>query len=215
MKLVDPDGREMFPTEAEAAKVRSNAIGLFGESRVGDIFNKGDDEHPNYAFHVFGYGKDKYEKPIPNESGVWAYKPDKCIDSKTDLFMYSTFKAEKEWSLSGSFSIGGQFDIEVGTIKLGVNLSNVDLVGIDWDLGKGQVGTYRIEDNDARGSRGVSLGMFTLAGQSYKGGDCIDKSSMRTNILGAGVGKSSGQWNISFGLAAILGIHVNLNSKIK
>ena len=215
LKLVDPDGEEMFPTEAEATKVRSNAIELFGELRVGDIFNKGDDEHPDYAFHVFGYGKDKYEKPIPNESGVWAYKPDKCIDSKFDLFMYSTFKAKKEWSLNASITLGAEAKIQLGSIGAGVNLSDVDLVGIDWDLGKGQVDTYRIEDNNAGGSRGVYLGVFTLAGQNYKGGDYIDQNSLQTNVLGAGIGKNEGRWNLSIGAALGFGIHINFNSKIK
>lgn len=215
VRLVDPEGEEMFPTEADAARVRANAVELFGESRVGEIFDKGDIDHPNYAFHVFGYGKDKSEKPLTNEGGVWAYKPDKCIDSKFDLFLYTTFKAEKEWSLNGSFSIGGQVDIEVVPIKFGVNLSNVDLVGMGMNFSGGNIDFYHCEDNNARGSRGISLGVFTLSGQSYEGGDYIDKSSMKTNILGAGVGKSSGQWNLSFGLAVILGIHANFNSKIK
>lgn len=35
VKLVDPDGKEMFPTESAAAKVRANAVDMFGESRVG------------------------------------------------------------------------------------------------------------------------------------------------------------------------------------
>ncbi len=34
VKLLDPDGREMFPTESAAAKVRANAVDMFGESRV-------------------------------------------------------------------------------------------------------------------------------------------------------------------------------------
>ena len=63
VKLVDPDGREMFPTESAAAKVRANAVDMFGESRVGEIYNKGDEKHPNYAFLVYDYGKDKYERP--------------------------------------------------------------------------------------------------------------------------------------------------------
>jgi RHS repeat-associated protein len=84
VKLVDPDGKEMFPTESAAAKVRANAVDMFGESRVGEIYNKGDEKHPNYAFLVYDYGKDKYERP--SSKGVWAYKPDKCVDSKFDLF---------------------------------------------------------------------------------------------------------------------------------
>ena len=69
VKLLDPDGREMFPTESAAAKVRANAVDMFGESRVGEIYNKGDEKHPNYAFLVYDYGKDKYERPHPKEYG--------------------------------------------------------------------------------------------------------------------------------------------------
>ena len=46
VKLVDPDGREVFPTESAAAKVRANAVDMFGKSRVGEIYNKGDEKHP-------------------------------------------------------------------------------------------------------------------------------------------------------------------------
>ena len=213
VKLVDPDGREMFPTESAAAKVRANAVDMFGESRVGEIYNKGDEKHPNYAFLVYDYGKDKYERP--SSKGVWAYKPDKCVDSKFDLFLYATFKAEKEWSFNGSFSIGGQCGVDVGCVNLGINISSIDLVGIDWDLGKGKVDTYHCEENNARGSRGVSLGLLTLAGQTYEGGDYIDEASKRTNVLGVGVGKSKGQWNITLGVTAILGIQISISSKIK
>ena len=213
VKLVDPDGREMFPTESAAAKVRANAVDMFGESRVGEIYNKGDEKHPNYAFLVYDYGKDKYERP--SSKGVWAYKPDKCVDSKFDLFLYATFKAEKEWSFNGSFSIGGQCGVDVGCVNLGINISSIDLVGIDWDWGKGKVDTYHCEENNARGSRGVSLGLFTLAGQTYEGGDYIDEASKRTNVLGVGVGQSKGQWNITLGVSVILGIQISISSKIK
>ena len=213
VKLVDPDGREMFPTKSAAAKVRANAVDMFGESRVGEIYNKGDEKHPNYAFLVYDYGKDKYERP--SSKGVWAYKPDKCVDSKFDLFLYATFKAEKEWSFNGSFSIGGQCGVDVGCVNLGINISSIDLVGIDWDWDKGKVDTYHCEENNARGSRGVSLGLFTLAGQTYEGGDYIDEASKRTNVLGVGVGQSKGQWNITLGVAAILGIQISISSKIK
>ena len=213
VKLVDPDGREMFPTESAAAKVRANAVDMFGESRVGEIYNNGDEKHPNYAFLVYDYGKDKYERP--SSKGVWAYKPDKCVDSKFDLFLYATFKAEKEWSFNGSFSIGGQCGVDVGCVNLGINISSIDLVGIDWDWGKGKVDTYHCEENNARGSRGVSLGLFTLAGQTYEGGDYIDEASKRTNVLGVGVGQSKGQWNITLGVTAILGVQISISSKIK
>lgn len=213
MKLVDPDGREMFPTKSAAAKVRANVVDMFGESRVGEIYNKGDEKHPNYAFLVYDYGKDKYERP--SSKGVWAYKPDNCVDSKFDLFLYATFKAEKEWSFKGSFSIGGQCGVDVGCVNLGINISSIDLVGIDWDWGKGKVDTYHCEENNARGSRGVSLGLFTLAGQTYEGGDYIDEASKRTNVLGVGVGQSKGQWNITLGVTAILGIQISISSKIK
>ena len=213
VKLVDPDGREMFPTESAAAKVRANAVDMFGESRVGEIYNKGDEKHPNYAFLVYDYGKDKYERS--SSKGVWAYKPDKCVDSKFDLFLYATFKAEKEWSFNGSFSIGGQCGVDVGCVNLGINISSIDLVGIDWDWGKGKVDTYHCEENNARGTRGVSLGLFTVAGQTYEGGDYIDEASKRTNVLGVGVGQSKGQWNITSGVTAILGILISISSKIK
>lgn len=213
VKLVDPDGREMFPTESAAAKVRANAVDMFGESRVGEIYNNGDEKHPNYAFLVYDYGKDKYERP--SSKGVWAYKPDKCVDSKFDLFLYATFKAEKEWSFNGSFSIGGQCGVDEDCLNLGINISSIDLVGIDWDWGKGKVDTYHCEENNARGSRGVSLGLFTLAGQTYEGGDYIDEASKRTNVLGVGVGQSKGQWNITLGVTAILGIQISISSKIK
>lgn len=85
---------------------------------------------PHYAFLVYDYGKDKYERP--SSKGVWAYKPDKCVDSKFDLFLYATFKAEKEWSFNGSFSIGGQCGVDVGCVNLGINISSIDWVGIDW-----------------------------------------------------------------------------------
>ena len=61
----------------------------------------------------------------------------------------------------------------------------------------------------------VSLGLFTLAGQTYEGGDYIDEASKRTNVLGAGVGQSKGQWNITLGVSAILGIQISISSKIK
>ena len=130
-------------------------------------------------------------------------------------FLYATFKAEKEWSFNGSFSIGGQCGVDVGCVNLGINISSIDLVGIDWDWGKGKVDTYHCEENNARGSRGVSLGLFTLAGQTYEGGDYIDEASKRTNVLGVGVGQSKGQWNITLGVAAILGIQISISSKIK
>ena len=207
VKLLDP------PTESAAAKVRANAVDMFGESHVGEIYNKGDEKHPNYAFLVYDYGKDNYERP--SSKGVWAYKPDKCVDSKFDLFLYATFKAEKEWSFNGSFSIGGQCGVDVGCVNLGINISSIDLVGIDWDWGKGKVDTYHCEENNARGTRGVSLGLFTLAGQTYEGGDYFDEASKRTNVLGVGVGQSKGQWNITLGVAAILGIQISISSKIK
>lgn len=99
--------------------------------------------------------------------------------------------------------------------RLGVNVGNVDLWGFDWNLNKGEFGFYNIEDNNARGSRGVSSGLVTIGGQSYMGGDYIDKKSMTTNFCGAGFGKSAGQWNISVGFAVIFGIQINVNSKIK
>ena len=207
VKLLDP------PTESAAAKVRANAVDMFGESHVGEIYNKGDEKHPNYAFLVYDYGKDNYERP--SSKGVWAYKPDKCVDSKFDLFLYATFKAEKEWSFNGSFSIGGQCGVDVGCVNLGINISSIDLVGIDWDWGKGKVDTYHCEENNARGTRGVSLGLFTLAGQTYEGGDYFDEASKRTNVLGVGVGQSKGQWNITLGVTAILGIQISISSKIK
>lgn len=67
VKLLDPDGREMFTTESAAAKVRANGVDMFGESRVGEIYNKGDEKHPNYAFLVYDYGKDNMKGPHPKE----------------------------------------------------------------------------------------------------------------------------------------------------
>ena len=64
-------------------------------------------------------------------------------------FLYATFKAEKEWSFNGSFSIGGQCGVDVGCVNLGINISSIDLVGIDWDWGKGKVDTYYCEENNA------------------------------------------------------------------
>ena len=130
-------------------------------------------------------------------------------------FLYATFKAEKEWSFNGSFSIGGQCGVDVGCVNLGINISSIDLVGIDWDWGKGKVDTYHCEENNARGTRGVSLGLFTLAGQTYEGGDYFDEASKRTNVLGVGVGQSKGQWNNTLGVTAILGIQISISSKIK
>ena len=52
VKLVDPNGEDMYPTENQAKNDRALAIKLFGRDNVSDVYNRGTSKNPDYVFNV-------------------------------------------------------------------------------------------------------------------------------------------------------------------
>ena len=220
VKRVDVDG--LFDTEKQAQKAQDRAVRRFGADRVGDVFNKGTAEKPNYSFHVYGPGKDNKTHGGPGDNGVWAYKPDATVSSNLGLFKYTYWGAERDNKLSVSLTFGGQLEGNVANIGAKLNLGSVDLFGMDINLDKGTIVTHCAEENNAKGAAGVGVGVGVFsAGYScrYKGGDYYDKSSINHTVngrvFGAGVGSSAGNIEFGAGAALFFGIDIRLTSTIR
>ena len=220
VKRVDVDG--LFDSEKQAQKTQDRAVKRFGADRVGDVFNKGTAEKPNYSFHVYGPGKDNKTHGESGDNGVWAYKPDATISSNLGLFKYTYLGAERDNKLSVSLTFGGQLEGSVANIGAKLNIGSVDLFGIDVDLDNGLIYTHYADENNAQGSAGVGVGVGVLsAGYScrYKGGDYYDKGSINHTVggrvLGAGVGSSAGNIEFGAGAALFFGIDIRLTSTIR
>ena len=220
VKRVDVDG--LFDSEKQAQKTQDRAVKRFGADRVGDVFNKGTAEKPNYSFHVYGPGKDNKTHGESGDNGVWAYKPDATISSNLGLFKYTYLGAERDNKLSVSLTFGGQLEGSVANIGAKLNIGSVDLFGIDVDLDNGLIYSHYADENNAQGSAGVGVGVGVLsAGYScrYKGGDYYDKGSVnhtvRGRVLGAGVGSSAGNIEFGAGAALFFGIDIRLTSTIR
>ncbi|MCR5424165.1 MAG: hypothetical protein K6E93_05300, partial [Bacteroidales bacterium] len=124
VKRIDVDG--LFDTERQAQKAQDKAVKRFGSDRVGEIFNNGSEQNPDYSFHVYGYGKDN--KTHGQRDGVWAYRPDKTISNNQSLWSYSL--KQRTIGISVSFSIGAQVlaGITLGKhVGFNANFSSVDL----------------------------------------------------------------------------------------
>ena len=214
------DVHGLFDTEKRAQKAHEKAVNHFGENRVGEIFNRGSKEKPDYAFHVYGAGKDNKTHEAP--TGVWAYRPSATITSKWELIRYKYLEAERDNKLSMTLSLGFQGRVNIGSWGVNFNLSSVDLAGLNVDLDKGIISGHYVQENNAKASSGIGLGIgiFKVGYEcNYSGGDYIDRNSVshsvKGNVLGAGIGSSSG--NIEFGIGAslIFGVDLKLTSTIR
>ena len=223
VKLVDPDGNEMFPTEKRAQKAYERAVRRFGDDRVGEVRNLGTKDNPNYGFFVYGKGKNKnatrvsYNKSS-KEFNVSADCPDKQITSSWGLMNYTVFKARKnkiEFQITFGLQLGANIG-EKGEVKL--NLISVELLNASIDSREG--GSFStVKENNANVSSSVSgkfMGLKAEAGVNYSGGDYIDKNSV--NPYGA-IGYdpfflegSKGEASIGIEFSALLGIKIALTT---
>ena len=220
IKRIDVAG--LFDTEKQAQKAQERAMKRFGADRVGDIFNNGTCEKPNYSFHIYGEGKDNKTHGDSRENGVWAYHPDATVSSKMELFKYTYFKAERENKLTMTLSLGLQGRINMGDAGVNVNLNSIDLAEINLNLDDGNINNYQAKENNARASSGMglSIGVAKIEYKCrYRGGDYIDKNSIvhsvKGNVLGAGVGTSAGNIEFGIGGALFLGVDIRLSSTIR
>ena len=218
VKRIDVDG--LFDTERQAQKAQDKAVKRFGSDRVGEIFNNGSEQNPDYSFHVYGYGKDN--KTHENSDGVWAYRPDATVSSKRDLFKYTYIGAERDNRLSVSLTMGAQAEGSIANIGIKLNLGNVDLCGINVNIDNGTTDTYLAEDNFVRGSAGVgiSAGMLGVGYNCrYRGGDYYDKKSITHSasgrVMGAGVGSAAGNVEFAAAAAIIFGIDIRMTSTLR
>jgi RHS repeat-associated protein len=221
IKLVDPDGNEMFPTEKRARKAYEKAVRCFGDDRVGEIRNMGTVDHPNYGFFVYGKGKNKNSTRVSynshsKEFNVSADCPDKKITSGWGLMNYTMLRARKN-KIEFQITFGLQFGTNIGKkggVKL--NLISVELLNGSIDFREG--GNFStVKENNANVSSSVSgrfMGFRAEAGVNYSGGDYIDKNSV--NSYGAIGYKplfaegSKGEASIGVELSALLGIKISL-----
>ena len=153
IKRIDIHG--LFDSEKKAQKAHEKAVKRFGAERVGDIFNRGTDNEPDYSFHVYGVGKDNKTHGLDN--GVWAYRPDQTISNKRSLWLYSL--KQRTIGISASFSIGGQVSagITFGKhIGIKANLGSVDLFSHTTEYSnvkKWEGNTYTIDNSNIHGNR--------------------------------------------------------------
>ncbi len=119
MKLVDPDGEEIYPTQTSAKQDRNLAIKLFGKDNVSKIFNRGTQNNPDYVFYVHA------PKSIDSRQKVNA-----IISSRGELRKYEFGGAPRKIVISGTLSLGIQVDLNR---LVRANISSIDLVstGID------------------------------------------------------------------------------------
>ena len=210
----------LFDTEKSAQKAHEKAVNHFGEDRVGEIFNRGSKEKPDYAFHVYGAGKDNKTHEAP--TGVWAYRPSETISSKWGLIKYKYLGAERDNELSMTLSLGFQGRVNIGSWGVNFNLSSVDLAGLNVDLDKGMISGHCVQENNAKASSGIGLGIgiFKVGYEcNYSGGDYIDRNSVshsvKGNVLGAGIGSSLGNIELGIGASLIFGVDLKLTSTIR
>lgn len=200
VKLVDPNGEDMYPTENQAKNDRALAIKLFGRDNVSDVYNRGTSKNPDYVFNVHS------PKSVDSKQPVNA-----IISNRKELRRYEFEGAPRKNVISGIISLGAQ----AGSKGLGVNLSSVDLFCLDADFESGKVALKTAEEGDANGSAGASLGpiSYTLG---YSGGDYIDLSSITNTISCDPIGVNLSNGDVEFGVSAsfILGINIKLTSKI-
>lgn len=218
IKRIDVDG--LFDTEKQAQKAQNKAIERFGADRVGEIYNRGAEKKPNYAFHVYGAGEDNKTHESPD--GVWAYRPAATISNRWGLSKYTYFGADRENKLSVSLSLGVQGRVDKGIVGVNINLNSVDLGGLNINLDDGTISSYHARENNAMASSGIGLGIgLAKVGYeyNYSGGDYINREStshsVKGNVLGVGVGSSTGNLEFGFGVALFFGIDIKLTSTIR
>ena len=200
IKLVDPNGEEMYPTETAAKSERDKAIKLFGKDNVSNVYNRGTSKNPDYVFDVYAPKSVNAKQPI-----------NATISSTNELLKYEFGGAPRKNVISGTLSLGAQ----VGGKRFGLNLSSVDLFSFGADLESGQVSFETAKDNNASCSKGVSIGTFSYT-LEYSGGDYIDHSSIihKFSLTPLGVNLSNG--DVEFGASAslMLGIDFKITSRI-
>jgi RHS repeat-associated protein len=83
--FIDPTG--MFKDSTSAMSSQQKAINSLGENRVGDLYNRGTEENPDYAYPVFRDGENKYIQ-IDENGNEYNYTSDAVIGSRTDEAIY-------------------------------------------------------------------------------------------------------------------------------
>lgn len=217
IKKIDVEG--LFDTEKRAEKAREKAVNYYGEDRVGDVYNRGTQEKPNYSFALYGKGKDNKTHGIKGQSGVWAYRPDAIISDKRSLRQFN--KQHRTIGLSGSISIGGQVSasyFKFGKVGFNLNLGSVDLLSqtIEYSKENGlNNNSYILENSDIHGNKGVGVGIGVLqAGYdcSYNAnGEQIDKGTIVHSGYIRPISKgTNNQTSIGFDVSMIFGLKVKL-----
>lgn len=218
IKRIDVDG--LFDTEKKAQKAYKKAVKRFGSERVGEIFNRGTIESPDYSFHVYGVGKDNMTHG--QKDGVWAYRPDKTISNKRDLWFYSL--KQRTIGISASFSIGAQVDAGISLGKhfgFNANLSSVDLFSHTTEysmIKKWEHSTYLIDDNDIHGNRGIGITIYGIDlgyNCSYDAvGERIDKESMsHSGCIGPIQFGTNGDVLVGVNVAIFFGVNIQIISR--
>ena len=215
IKKIDVEG--LFDKEKRAEKAREKAVNYYGEDRVGDVYNRGTQEKPNYSFALYGKGKDNKTHGIKGQSGVWAYRPDAIISDKRSLRQFN--KQHRTIGLSGSISIGGQVSasyFKFGKVGFNLNLGSVDLLSqtIEYSKENGwNSNTYIIDNSDINGNMGVGVGIGKLqAGYdcSYNAnGEQIDKGTIvHSGYIGPFSKGTNNQTSIGFDVSMIFGLKI-------
>ncbi len=218
VKRIDVDG--LFDTERQAQKAQDKAVKRFGSDRVGEIFNNGSEQKPDYSFHVYGYGKDN--KTHGQRDGVWAYRPDKTISNNQSLWSYSL--KQRTIGISVSFSIGAQVlaGITLGKhVGFNANFSSVDLFSHTTEyskIKKWEHNTYLIDDYNIHGNRGVGVSVYGIDlgyNCSYDAaGERIGKESMsHSGNIGPIQFGTNGDVSVGVDAAIIFGINLQIISR--
>jgi RHS repeat-associated protein len=79
----------LYDDPAAAARDRRIAVGLYGDDRVGEVFNNGTNAKPDYRFHIYAKHRHKLNMtPGNGKCGVMVYMPEASIANSNDLNAY-------------------------------------------------------------------------------------------------------------------------------
>ena len=201
VKLTDPDGEEIYPTQTSAKQDRNLAIKLFGKDNVSKIFNRGTQNNPDYVFYVHA------PKSIDSRQKVNA-----IISSRGELRKYEFGGAPRKNVISGTLSLGIQVDLNR---LVRANISSIDLVSTGKDAYYSDYYIKTIKEGSANGSVGISV-LGISYDHTFSGGDYVDPTS-RTNSYGLSVlsvNDTNGDVTIGISVACIIGISFEITSKI-
>ena len=212
---VDPSG--MFDDEAKANKFHHRAVKKYGCERVGDVYNAGTSEEPNYQFRIYDKGKEKDKQwNTLDEKGINinAYRGN-IISERRDYRNYKHSQGNDILTIQAKFTLGAQAGGKIKKRNVSVNIGSVDVASIKYSTGQKIKFDYVDEYGLTTYQMGLSLAFYgcKYTKEPYHDATFIYGPTITKKPTESLIGISREGINVSVGAALIFGIDLDIQYK--